>query len=154
MHTHHLNAPGCTPKSAPLLSKSSVLVLFDGECPLCRASTAALKKLDWLGWLDFRSFRDPKNIPDLVPPLRIEAMDAEMHAVFGGGHTVRKGFAAFRGLAWRLPPLAPIAPLLYLPGVGWIGQKVYLWVARNRLKLVPCKDGVCALPGARVPSSD
>ena len=32
------------------------------------------------------------------------------------------------------------------PGVPWVGNKVYLWVAKNRFKLVPCKDGVCSLP--------
>jgi hypothetical protein len=26
------------------------------------------------------------------------------------------------------------------------GQKIYLWVARNRFRLVPCHGGVCSLP--------
>jgi predicted DCC family thiol-disulfide oxidoreductase YuxK len=49
-------------------------------------------------------------------------------------------------MAWRLPLLWAVAPLLYLPGVPWLGQKVYLWVARNRFNLVPCHDGGCAVP--------
>ena len=43
----------------------------------------------------------------------------------------------------RLPLLWLSAPLLYLPGVPWLGQCIYLWVARNRFNLVPCRDGVC-----------
>ena len=51
-----------------------------------------------------------------------------------------------RWMAWRIPVLWWLAPLLYLPGVPWLGRKLYRWVAKNRYDLVPCKDGVCALP--------
>jgi hypothetical protein len=37
-----------------------------------------------------------------------------------------------------------------MPGLG---QRVYLWVARNRFHLVPCHDGVCSIPPKEVPGS-
>lgn len=154
MHTHHLNSPASDPKPHTGLPSRKLLVLFDGMCPFCQASVRVLKRLDWLGWLECRSFREPEHVPRLNPPLDPEAMEAEMHAVSHDGRKVRKGFQAFRMISWRLPLLVPIAPLLYFPGVGWIGQKAYLWVARNRFNLIPCKDGVCALPrGTPTPSA-
>jgi predicted DCC family thiol-disulfide oxidoreductase YuxK len=59
------------------------------------------------------------------------------------------GFKAFRWMSWRMPLTWPLAPWLYLPGVPWLGHRVYLWIARNRFKLVPCKDGVCQLPARK-----
>lgn len=128
------------------------LVLFDGSCPFCRASVGWVRALDWLGALEFRSFRIEGAAPLLDPPLDPEKMDAEMHVVAPRGRRVYHGFWAFRHLAWRLPALVPLAPFLHIPGVGWLGQRVYLWIARNRFGLVPCKDGACQLP-AREPGS-
>lgn len=152
MHSRYLNAPGVEDKPHTGLPRTKLLVLFDGLCPFCHASIRLLKRLDWFGWLECRSFRDPENVPELHPTLSFEAMEKEMHAVSQCGKKVGKGFMAFRMIAWRLPLVVPLAPLLYLPGVGWIGQKVYLWIARNRFKLIPCKDGVCALPEKRAES--
>ena len=52
-------------------------------------------------------------------------------------------------MAWRLPATALIAPFLYIPGVPWLGNKAYLWIAKNRFKLIPCKDGNCAVTPAK-----
>ena len=48
-------------------------------------------------------------------------------------------------MAWRVPVLLPLAPLMYFPGVPWVGNKVYLWIAKNRYNLVPCDDGGCRI---------
>ena len=56
------------------------------------------------------------------------------------------GFRAVRYMLWRMPATLPFAPLTYLPGVPWLGNRVYLWVARNRFQIVPCDEaGVCRL---------
>jgi hypothetical protein len=52
-------------------------------------------------------------------------------------------------MAWRLPLLWILAPFLYVPGVPTLGQAAYLWVARNRFRLVPCHGGVCTLKRMR-----
>jgi predicted DCC family thiol-disulfide oxidoreductase YuxK len=117
------------------------LVLYDGRCELCRRSVRLLTRLDWRHRLTFADARDPANVPPGLVPNRLMA---EMHVVAPDGH-VTHGFRAFRRLAWDLPPLWPLIPLLYLPGVPTIGQRLYLWVARNRFHLVPCHDGACAV---------
>jgi predicted DCC family thiol-disulfide oxidoreductase YuxK len=119
-------------------------VLYDGECPLCLKSVGILKKLDWFHRLNYVNARDVDQ--DIIKELPVEPkrLIEEMHLV-----TPRKsiyhGFGAFRWMSWRLPLLWIFAPFMYLPGASWLGQKAYLWVARNRFKLVPCHGGVCTI---------
>lgn len=133
-------------------STPAATVLYDGQCPLCLKSVLWLKRLDWLHRLRCLDARDPANVPAVEPPLELARMLEEMHLVAPSGQ-VYHGFAAFRWMAWRLPALTLLAPFLYLPGVPTLGQKVYLWVARNRYDLVPCHEGLCTIhrPGKRDP---
>lgn len=119
------------------------IVLYDGDCPFCRRSVAILKRLDWLGRLHFQSARDVENLPPSHVPLDQKRMLDEMHVLTPDRQHAYAGYSAFRWIAWRLPLGIPVAPLLYLPGVPWLGNRVYLWIAKNRMSLVPCTDGAC-----------
>jgi predicted DCC family thiol-disulfide oxidoreductase YuxK len=132
------------PKADPARGKG--VVLYDGLCPLCRRSVRVLKRLDWLHRLHPQDCRDAAKLPASAVTLDPARMLEQMHVVTPDRKRAYAGFAAFRWMAWRIPLTMPLAPLLYVPGVPWIGRKVYLWVAKNRYDLVPCKDGVCELP--------
>ncbi len=127
-------------------TRERALLLYDGNCALCRKGVAQLKKLDWFGVLRYADARDREHLPATDPPLNPGRLLEEMHLVTSAGGRIYRGFGAFRWLAWRLPLLWPLAPFLYLPGVPAVGQRLYLWVARNRFRLVPCHGGVCTLP--------
>ena len=118
-------------------------VLYDGQCALCLKSVALLKRLDWFHRLTYLDARETRNLPSHEPPLAPERFLEEMHLFVPGRGTLLHGFLAFRWIAWRLPLLCLIAPLLYLPGMPVVGQRVYLWVARHRFQLVPCHGGIC-----------
>ncbi|MBY0523827.1 MAG: DUF393 domain-containing protein [Gemmataceae bacterium] len=125
-------------------------VLYDGQCAFCLKSIGILKRLDWLGRLDYVDARSAESLPPDAPAVDPERLLEEMHLLTPGGGTLHHGFGAVRWMAWRLPPLWPVAPFLYVPGVPWLGQRLYLWIARHRFQLVPCHGGVCTLPNARV----
>jgi predicted DCC family thiol-disulfide oxidoreductase YuxK len=120
-------------------------VLYDGHCRLCVKSVDLVRRLDWLKRLRFVNVRNSAELPDYARALPPERLLEEMHLLTPDGGRVYHGFAAFRWMAWRLPPLWPVAPFLYVPGIPWLGQRLYLWVARNRFHLVPCHGGVCTL---------
>ncbi len=122
------------------------VVIYDGECPLCRRSVRILRSLDWLNVLAYADARHPEQVPELPVPVEPERLLEEMHLLTPDGQKVYHGFKAFRWMAWRLPLLWVVAPLLHLPGAERLGQRLYLWVARNRFKLLPCQGGVCTLP--------
>src|SRR5688572_21767707 len=119
------------PRSITMSGKRAI-VLYDGLCPLCRKSVAILTPLDWLNRLEFRDARDPANVPAREPPLEPARLLEEMHLITPDGSAVYHGFKVFRWMAWRLPLFWLLAPFLYIPGVPWLGQKIYMWVARNR----------------------
>jgi predicted DCC family thiol-disulfide oxidoreductase YuxK len=120
------------------------IVLYDGMCPFCRRSVRILKALDWLGRLRYQDARDTAHLPACDAPLDPKRLLEEMHVVTPDRKRTHAGYRAFRWLAWRLPPLWPIAPLMSIPGMLWLGNRAYLWVARHRFDLVPC-EGVCRL---------
>jgi len=120
-------------------------VLFDGDCPFCRRSVALLRKLDWTKQLAYVNVRDPHEPLLRSPQIASAPLIDEMHVLTPDGRHLLHGFEAVRWLAWRLPLLWPVAPLLYIPGVPSFGQRLYLWIARNRFRLVPCHGGVCTI---------
>jgi len=124
---------------------SQAAVFFDGNCAFCNKSIALLRWLDWGKRLTFVNFRDASQPLLQTPALAQAPLAEEMHVLTPDGSGLYHGFGAFRWLAWRLPLLWPIAPFLYIPGVPWMGQKVYLWIARRRFRLVPCHGGVCTI---------
>ncbi|QVL30517.1 DUF393 domain-containing protein [Telmatocola sphagniphila] len=126
--------------------ESQACVLFDGDCRFCQKSVALLRKLDWLQRLSFHNARDFDTIPPHTVALDADRLLQEMHVLTPEGTKAFAGFKAFRWIAGRLPALWLIVPFLYIPGVPFLGQKLYLWVARNRYGLVPCHDGQCAVP--------
>ena len=125
------------------------VVLYDGDCGFCQQSVRLLKGLDWFRTLHFQSARDTAHLPASEVPLDPGKMLDEMHVLTPDRRTAHAGFAAFRWIAWRLPLTAPLAPLMYLPGVLWAGTRAYRWVARNRFNLVPCANNACAVPLAK-----
>lgn len=127
-------------------AKGKGIVLYDGMCPLCQRGVRMVKWLDWFGRLHFQDCRDKAAWPPSAVPLDMKRLLEEMHVVTPDRQRAPAGYKAFQWMAWRLPLTLPFAPLLYIPGVTWLGNKIYLWVARNRYDLVPCKDGVCQLP--------
>lgn len=122
------------------------VVLYDGACEFCRRSVGLLRRLDWLGRLHFQNCRDSDTWPPCDEPLEMPKLIEEMHVVPPERDRSLAGFQAFRWMAWRMPLVLPLAPLLYLPGVLWLGNRVYRWVARNRFQLVPCGTGECQVP--------
>jgi len=121
------------------------ILLFDGACAFCRRSVSILKRLDWLGRVECRDARDVATLPHCDEPLDPDKLLEEMHLVTPDGRRAHAGYRAIRWLAWRLPPLWPLAPLLYLPGALWLGSRLYRRIARNRFKLIPCEHGACRL---------
>jgi predicted DCC family thiol-disulfide oxidoreductase YuxK len=121
------------------------LVLYDGHCALCQKSVGLLKGLDWFGAFGFVDVRDGRQLQSVRLPVPPERLLEEMHLLTPGGRSFYHGFEAFRWMAWRLPAVWFLIPLLYVPGMATFGQRAYLWVARHRFRLVPCHGGVCRI---------
>ncbi|CAG0963914.1 hypothetical protein PHYC_00878 [Phycisphaerales bacterium] len=97
---------------------------------MCRRTTAILRRLDWLGRLEFRDMtREP---PELLPvPLETAIRGMPMRTSWG---KVLVGYPAVRRALVQTPLGVLPALLLYVPGFSHIGRAVYGHIARNRAR--------------------
>jgi len=108
----------------------ATVVLYDGMCGMCRGSRRWASLLDWLARVQWLSFRDPK-VREMVPQLTDEQLEHEMYVIRPDGRTL-PGFAGWRYLLNSFPLTFLPSWLLYLPGVSWLGGRVYQFFANRR----------------------
>lgn len=125
------------------------IVLYDGECSLCTFQMKVLTWLDWFNVVTLVPISDPR-VPEIAPTLTQEAMQEAVHCVTPHNEIYR-GARCIRFVGLRMPLLAPLALVLWFPGVIWVAERIYMWVSRHRYllsRLFGCKDA-CAIMPAR-----
>lgn len=120
--------------------KPRIVALYDGQCGLCLRSMFTLSLFDWLKRVTWKDLHDKAVQKKEAADLKPAALKREMHVLIG--KDVYKGFFAFRALCGHLPALWILAPFLYLPGVPWIGTRVYAVISARR---AVCKHKECML---------
>ena len=126
------------------ITEKNGTVLFDAGCPLCLAMVARMR----LVW-------EPRGF-DFVPlqadwvRRRLDLPEVEllkeMRALTPGGEVL--GGAAAHAYLWRhVWWLWPLWLAAKLPGIGWLIDRTYRWVAANRYRFLNDKACVdrCAL---------
>ena len=118
------------------LFKDEMHILYDGNCRLCRRTIALLRVFDWLGRVTYVNALDESALRRRgLAWLDPSALLADMHAVVDQRRWL--GYEAYRALAWRIPILWPILPLMYLPPVAAVGRRIYRHVADGRSCRIP-----------------
>ncbi len=115
------------------LGKTSLRLVYDGECEFCKSALLAVRFLDVFRLITFLDYHDPAQLAQ-ASGVRFQDADNAAIAVDQRGRQM-PGFYAFRALAWRLPWTWIVAPFLYIPGIPWLGRRVYAWVVVNRSRL-------------------
>lgn len=107
-------------------------VVFDGHCGLCQASMVKLFELfgTQIEPVDFRTY---DSVAEIHPDLRENACQARMHVikngrVYGGAEAVVQLMHLHKFYRWP-------TKLYYVPPVGWITERIYDLVSKNRFKL-------------------
>lgn len=110
-----------------------VSLVWDDECRFCKRWVDRISRFDWLNritWIGANQV--PQASPDLVQGWNPAIVEESIWVKGIGSPEGYSGFFAFRRLAWAIPVAWPMLPLLYLPLVPNVGQRIYAWVARNR----------------------
>jgi predicted DCC family thiol-disulfide oxidoreductase YuxK len=124
---------------------AELTVLYDGTCNLCRASVLRVRRMDPRARIDLLDLHDA-SMATRFPQVNIDEAMRLMQAVDPRGH-VYSGADAWARIGLALPGWKLIAWLLLVPGIHFIAQRVYAWIARNRYRWSreACEDGTCAL---------
>lgn len=131
--THYQNANYAEPREATRdlrLEMPADTCFYDGACGMCRRTVRALRRLDWLGRLEFADLTttDPASLPvDAAQAMRGMPMRTRDGRALVGFPAVRR--------ALLQTPLGFIpALLMYVPGVSHAGARVYDRVAAGRAR--------------------
>ena len=119
-------------------------ILFDGACSLCQASAARVQRFDRRGRIEFLDVHDPEA-QRRFPQMDRDAALRWMQAVDSRGQ-ISSGADAWARIGMLLPGWKLLAWLLLVPGIRFVAQKIYAWIARNRYRWNReiCADGSCA----------
>jgi len=123
------------------------IVLYDDQCPMCTFQMRVLTWLDWFNVTTLLPMSDPR-VAEAAPGLTREDLSAAIHCLAKDGKRYR-GAHCVRYVGMRMPLLVPLALFLWIPGVIWIAEKIYAWVARNRYilsRVFGCKEACALLP--------
>lgn len=123
------------------------ILLYDGRCGFCQLSVGRLQALDCFGVIEARDFHAVPELARLHLDLTPQRCQSRLQLIEPRGR-LSDGFLAFRRIARRVVLLWPVAPLLYLPGASWAGQRMYDWVARRRHLFhsgTPCQTKQCVV---------
>ena len=123
------------------------IVLFDSDCPMCTFQMRGLTWLDWFNKVRFLAIKDPEAAK-VAPSLTREDLLEAIHCITKDGK-IHRGARALRFLGMRMPMLVPLALFLWIPGVIWVAERIYMWISRNRhllSKVFGCKDACSIMP--------
>ena len=119
-----------------------LVVLIDGECPMCRKLARRLARIDWFHRLSFEDASDAVARHRFAPGLDEASALAAMQVIAPDGSR-RSGFDGFLRLAGKVPLLWLPGLVGTLPGIRTLGRFVYRRVAANRSR-GRCTDAVCS----------
>ncbi|MSQ06722.1 MAG: DUF393 domain-containing protein [Dehalococcoidia bacterium] len=111
------------------------VLYYDGDCGFCTWVARWLSRLDWLRQITWTPYQSLEQPPE---GLSWADLDQAAYLQHTRQHRLYRGFYAFRRLTVLLPPLLPVAPLVWLPGVDLAGLVLYRWVAAHRRRISRC----------------
>ena len=113
-------------------SAARPLLIYDGHCGFCRWCLRLLKITDLFDVLEYKSFYEYLDEKKPLPAgLWIDEVQKRMYLVLNSGKKFA-GYEVFRRICWSMPMMFPLIPLIYFPGMGVIGPRLYDFVAKRR----------------------
>jgi predicted DCC family thiol-disulfide oxidoreductase YuxK len=126
------------------------VVLYDGQCKFCTASSKRLLALAQPGAVEALDFQQP-GVLERFPGITYEACMKEMQLITPDGRVYHGFEAAVRALATRRI-LGMVAFVYYLPVVRQLCDLLYRFIAARRYRIMgravaagECAGGTCAL---------
>lgn len=127
--------------------------IYDGHCVICQQTRRLVQALDWLRRVEFVDIHDWEMVSARWPDLDYETAMGQIHVVAGDGKLLG-GYWGVRRLLRDLPLGFPLWLIFHLPGMNWLGTRLYAFIARHRyainrlfgVELQECANDTCKIP--------
>lgn len=132
------------------MSSKRQIMIYDDQCPMCTFQVKTLTWLDWFNALIFLPMSNPE-VTVRAPQLKREDLMAAMHCLTTSGQ-IYKGARAIRHAAIRVPLLFLLGLFLWIPGVIFLAERLYMWISGNRYiisKVFGCGDACQIMPARK-----
>ena len=119
---------------------TNLIIFYDSHCEFCMRSVNLVKSLDWLKKIELKDARNKK----ILDEYKLDHKNAieEVHILDEGKFYA--GFFGFRQITWKVSAFWILVPFLYIPGIPFIGKRVYSWISRNRF-FFGCRSEACEI---------
>lgn len=112
--------------------KSSKLQFFyDAECPLCVRTKIIISHFDIFKAIDFKSVQEYAQKTEALKSYNYDTLLNDIHSVNNKGQ-VFSGVNTYKQVSKYIPFFYGIAILFHIPGVSFIANKIYAYIAKNR----------------------
>lgn len=145
--------------TVPVKSKPAErpVVVYDGHCGYCRRQVERLQRWDTRDQFEYVP-RQAKGLDERFPALAEGDFNTGLRLIDRDGR-IHVGADAIYLISRRLPRTKWAAWLYRVPGINWISQRAYAWIAKNRYRLAgSCESGACSTeatePSGKVRASD
>lgn len=108
-----------------------LLVVYDGECALCRRMIDWVQLRDRWGLMVTFPFQNPE-LPRMAPELAGRPLHLAIHCLDTRTREVFAGAEALPPILRRLPRWRILASLMGLSGMAPLARRCYLWSAARR----------------------
>jgi predicted DCC family thiol-disulfide oxidoreductase YuxK len=113
------------------LRLTSIAVVYDPHCRLCRRTIGILTSLDWLNALVTIPNTSLDELPDSIRTTHGAVLN-QMFMALDEENRPNFGYAAYELIAGRIVLLWPMRPFLGIPPIRRVGEKVYACIAESR----------------------
>lgn len=131
------------------MQDKSLIVFYDGFCPLCLAEMSKLKKFDKHKVIDFVDIQG-ESFRIEYPELEWRALNARIHGYLANGTLISGLDVTY--LAWKLVGKGWVYAPLRWPVIKWFADKAYNGFAKHRYSIsflltgkkrcLPCEQSV------------
>lgn len=129
-----------------------VTFYYDGECPLCARTKIVLEHFDLFHLIHFKTVQSSHSSDEIISKIPLEELLDDIHAVDHRGN-VYKGFDTYKAVFKANFLFWPFYLLMLIPGVSFLGNKIYFLISRNRIT-ERCTDESCGITFIQLPKKD
>ncbi|NDJ60918.1 MAG: DUF393 domain-containing protein [Chloroflexi bacterium] len=136
-----------------IVRKANVVLtaIYDGNCVICNQTKRVVTTLDWRDRVEFLDLHRWQEVHERFPQVDYDEAMGQIHVVTPRNEMFI-GYFGTRRMLRELPLTFPVWALMQLPGMTWLGQRVYNFIARHRYRINKwmgveiCEGDSCRLP--------